>query len=58
MEMFNQYFKSDRIREFYATNMCANMNVYYYMYITGYNSLYPCIMILIANNNNNFELTT
>ncbi len=47
MERVNQYFK-DRIENFddYSIHVCKKRNVIYFMYITGYNSLYPCIMIL------------
>ena len=46
MQRVNQYFK-DRIESFddYYPQVCKKMNVTYYMYIIGYNSLYLCIMI-------------
>src|SRR5512134_2757459 len=46
MERVNQYFK-DRIESFddYYPQVCKKRNVIYCMYITGYNSLYLCIMI-------------
>ena len=45
MERVNQYFK-DRIESFDTiTHVCRKANVIYFMYITGYNSLFPCILI-------------
>ena len=44
MERVNQYFK-DRIESFDDYYPCIEMNSIYFMYITGYNSLYRCIMI-------------
>ena len=45
MERVNQYFK-DRIESFDTiTHVCREANVIYFMYITGYNSLFPCILI-------------
>src|SRR5574342_16813 len=46
MERVNQYLK-DRIESFddYYPCMQKKMNAIYFMYITGYNSLYLCIMI-------------
>ena len=44
MERVNQYFK-DRTESFDDYYLWSKMNVIYFMYITGYNSLYLCIMI-------------
>ena len=44
MERVNQYFK-DRTENLMITIHVSKMNVIYFMYITGYNSLYLCIMI-------------
>jgi putative transposase len=45
MERVNQYFK-DRIENFDGYYPCMQkMNAIYFMYITGYNSLYLCIII-------------
>jgi len=46
MERVNQYFK-DRIESFddYYPCIQRKMSAIYFMYITGYNSLYLCIMI-------------
>ena len=45
MERVNQYFK-DRIESFETiTYVCRKANVIYFMYITGYNSLFPWILI-------------
>ena len=44
MERVNQYFK-DRTEGFDDYYPCMQMNAIYFMYITGYNSLYLCIMI-------------
>ena len=44
MERVNQYFK-DRSRILTITIRVLKMNVIYFMSITGYNSLYLCIMI-------------
>ena len=45
MERVNQYFK-DRIESFddYIIHVYRKTNVIYFMYITGYNSLFPYIM--------------
>ena len=44
MERVSQYFK-DRIECFDDYYPCMKYDVIYFMYITGYNSLYPCTMI-------------
>jgi hypothetical protein len=44
MERVNQYFK-DRTENFDISIHVSEMNAIYYMYITGYNSLFLCIMI-------------
>ena len=44
MERVNQYF-NDRTESLMTTIHVCKMNVIYFMYITGYNSLYLCIMI-------------
>jgi hypothetical protein len=46
MERVNQYLK-DRTESFddYYPHVCKKRNAIYYMYIIGYNSSYPCIMI-------------
>ncbi|HJS63698.1 MAG TPA: hypothetical protein VJ767_02435 [Nitrososphaeraceae archaeon] len=47
MERVNQYFK-DIIELKVLTitiHVCRKKSVIYFMYITGYDSLYPCIMI-------------
>ena len=44
MEMVNQYLK-DRMRVVMTTIHLSKMNAIYFMYITGYNSLYLCIII-------------
>ena len=44
MERVNQYFRTGS-RILMTTIHVSKMNVIYFMYITGYNSLYLCIMI-------------
>ena len=44
IERVNQYFKTGS-RILTTTIHVSKMNVIYFMYITGYNSLYLCIMI-------------
>ena len=44
MERVNQYFK-DRIENFDDYYPCVKDECVYFMFITGYNSLYPCTMI-------------
>ena len=44
MERVNQYFKY-RTKNLMTTIHVWKINVIYFMYITGYNSLYQCIMI-------------
>ncbi len=46
MERVNKYFK-DRIESFMTTIfVCKKRDVIYFKYITGYNSLFQCIMTL------------
>jgi rhamnogalacturonyl hydrolase YesR len=56
MERTNQYFK-DRFESFDVTiHAHKKMSVIYFMYITGYNSLYLCNNDTIANNTYDFGL--